>query len=159
MAPTRNKPITSTLPRFKETGEKKTFAKPFYYRIWEINKQCTGLESKRSNETFDHDPIEKAEEIIKGYMNGPDYAFHSGKAVYNPTWDRINCPPLKDYKVPEEYYCTLLHEIVHSTGHQSRLARPGVTTQGVAFGDEVYSKERGISSGNGCVDVVWSGWY
>ncbi|WP_374103909.1 zincin-like metallopeptidase domain-containing protein [Bacillus sp. ISL-7] len=66
---------------------------------------------------------------------------------------------LKDYKVPEEYYCTLLHEIVHSTGHQSRIARPGVTTQGVAFGDEVYSKERGISSGNGCGDVVWSGWY
>ncbi len=31
--------------------------------------------------------------------------------------------------------------MVHSTGHKSRLARPGVTTQGVAFGDEVYSKE------------------
>jgi antirestriction protein ArdC len=29
----------------------------------------------------------------------------------------------------------------HSTGHKSRLARAGVTTQGVAFGDEVYSKE------------------
>lgn len=31
--------------------------------------------------------------------------------------------------------------MVHSTGHQNRLARPGITTQGVAFGDEVYSKE------------------
>ncbi|MED1472710.1 zincin-like metallopeptidase domain-containing protein [Bacillus salipaludis] len=29
----------------------------------------------------------------------------------------------------------------HSTGHKRRLARPGVTTQNVAFGDEVYSKE------------------
>jgi antirestriction protein ArdC len=92
-------------------------------------------------ETFDHDPIEKAEEIFKGYSNGPDYTFHPGKAVYYPTWDRINCPPLKDFQVPEEYYCTLFHEMAHSTGHQSRLGRPGITTQGVAFGDEIYSKE------------------
>lgn len=84
----------------EETKEKKTFAKPFYYRVWEIYKQCTGLESKRSN-----------------------------------------CPPIKDFKVPEEYYRTLFHEMIHSTGHQSRLARPGIMTKGVAFGDEIYSKE------------------
>jgi len=125
----------------EETGEKKTFAKPFYYRVWEINKQCEGLESKRSNETFEHDFIEKAEEIFKGYINAPDYTFHSGKAVYYPTWDRINCPPIKDFKVPEEYYCTLFHEMTHSTGHKSRLARPGIMTEGGAFGDEIYSKE------------------
>jgi antirestriction protein ArdC len=87
----------------EETKEKKTFAKPFYYRVWEINKQCTGLKSKRSHETFDHDPIEKAEEIFKGYIHSPDYTFQSGKAVYYPTWDRIHCPPLKDFKVPVEF--------------------------------------------------------
>jgi antirestriction protein ArdC len=125
----------------EETGKKKTFAKPFYYRVWEITKQCTGLESKKKIETFDHDPIEKAEEIFKGYIDSPDYTFQSGKAVYYPTWDRVNCPPIKDFKVPEEFYCTLFHEMVHSTGHQNRLARLGITTQGVAFGDEVYSKE------------------
>jgi antirestriction protein ArdC len=125
----------------EETGEKNTFAKPFYYRVWEINKQCEGLESRRSHETFDHDPIEKAEDIYKGYIDSPDFSFQSGKAVYYPTRDKINCPPIKDFKVPEEYYCTLFHEMVHSTGHQNRLARPGITTQGVAFGDEVYSKE------------------
>lgn len=125
----------------EETGEKKTFAKPFYYRVWEINKQCTGLKSKRSVQTFEHDPIQKAEDIFKGYLHCPDYTFHSGRAVYYPAWDKVNCPPLKDFKVPEEYYCTLFHEMVHSTGHKSRLARPGVTAYGVAFGDEVYSKE------------------
>ncbi|MFY0762173.1 ArdC family protein [Metabacillus dongyingensis] len=35
----------------KETKEIKTFAKPFYYRVWEINKQCTGLKSKSCHET------------------------------------------------------------------------------------------------------------
>src|SRR3954451_19753977 len=125
----------------EETKEKKTFVKPLYYRVWEINKQCTGLESKRSNETFEHDPIQKAEEVFKNYIDSPTYTFNSGQAVYYPMWDRINRPQIKDFKVPEEYYCTLFHEMTHSTGHKSRLAPPGIMTEGVAFGDEIYSKE------------------
>jgi hypothetical protein len=66
----------------EETKEKKTFAKPFYYRVWEINRQCIGLESKRRIETFGHDPIEKADEIVKEYINAPDYTFHSGSNWY-----------------------------------------------------------------------------
>nr|WP_307787467.1 zincin-like metallopeptidase domain-containing protein [Proteus mirabilis] len=27
-----------------------------------------------------------------------------------------------------DYWATLLHELVHSTGHQSRLAREGITS-------------------------------
>ena len=92
-------------------------------------------------DTFEHDPIQKAEDIFKGYINCPDYTFKSGKAVYYPLLDKINCPPITDFKIAEEYYSTLFHEMCHSTGHKSRLARAGVTTQGVAFGDEVYSKE------------------
>lgn len=117
------------------------FAKPFYYKVFEINTQVEGLKSKRNIETYEHNPIEKAEAIFKGYVNSPDYTFNSGKAVYYPTLDKINCPPIKDFKIAEEYYSTLFHEMVHSTGHKSRLHRDGITTSGVAFGDEVYSKE------------------
>jgi antirestriction protein ArdC len=35
------------------------------------------------------------------------------------------------------YYSTLFHELVHSTGHESRLHR----TFGDRFGDDLYSKE------------------
>jgi antirestriction protein ArdC len=35
------------------------------------------------------------------------------------------------------YYSTLFHELIHSTGHESRLHR----TFGDGFGDELYSKE------------------
>jgi len=120
----------------EETEEKKKFAKPIYYRVWDINKQCTGLKSKRKQETYNHDPIEKAEEIINNYPNGPTYTFEPGEAAYFPTLDKINCPPIQDFKVPEEYYSTLFHEMIHSTGHKSRLARTFGT-----FGDEKYSKE------------------
>ncbi|MCY7854992.1 zincin-like metallopeptidase domain-containing protein [Bacillus spizizenii] len=120
----------------EETEEKKKFAKPIYYRVWDINKQCTGLKSKRKQETYNHDPIEKAEEIINNYPNCPTYTFEPGEAAYFPTLDKINCPPIQDFKVPEEYYSTLFHEMIHSTGHKSRLARTFGT-----FGDEKYSKE------------------
>ena len=35
------------------------------------------------------------------------------------------------------FYSTLFHELIHSTGHESRLNR----TFGYGFGDELYSKE------------------
>ncbi|PLR65572.1 ArdC-like ssDNA-binding domain-containing protein, partial [Bacillus sp. UMB0893] len=90
-----------------------------YYRVFEVNSQVEGLESKRKEMSFDHDPMEKAEEIYKGYINAPDYTFYSGKAVYYPMLDKINCPPLKDFPKVEEYYSTLFHEMVHSTGHKN----------------------------------------
>ncbi|MBH0175752.1 DUF1738 domain-containing protein [Fictibacillus sp. 23RED33] len=125
----------------EESGKVERIPYLRYYRVFEINSQVDGLESKRKETSFDHDPIGKAEEIYKDYINAPDYTFYSGKAVYYPTLDKINCPPLKDFPKVEEYYSTLFHEMVHSTGHKNRLARSGVTTQDVAFGDDVYSKE------------------
>lgn len=125
----------------EESGETENIPFLRYYRVFNIETQAEGLESKREENAFDHDPIEQAEEIYQGYINAPDYTFQSGKAVYYPTLDKINVPPLKDFEIAEEFYSTLFHEMAHSTGHKSRLARPGVTTQNVAFGDEVYSKE------------------
>ena len=83
--------------------------------------------------------------MFKNYLDSPTYTFNSGQAIYYPMLDRINCPPIRDFKVPEEYYCTLFHEMIHSTGHKRRLARPGVTVEGVAFGDDVYSKEEMVA--------------
>ena len=40
----------------------------------------------------------------------------------------------------EDYYNTMFHELVHSTGHRNRLNREGVTNV-VQFGSERYSKE------------------
>ncbi|MFS0644027.1 zincin-like metallopeptidase domain-containing protein [Siminovitchia sp. 179-K 8D1 HS] len=59
---------------------------------------------------------------------------------YQPFRDHINVPPLKDYENSDEYYSTLFHEMIHSTGHKSRLDREGIP-QTASFRDEVYSKE------------------
>jgi antirestriction protein ArdC len=111
-----------------------------YYRVFEINTQVEGLESKREVETFEHDPIEEAENIFQGYINCPTYSYRPGRAYYVPSQDHINVPPMADFKNVDEFYCTMFHEMIHSTGHKSRLNRKGIETV-AAFGSETYSKE------------------
>lgn len=112
-----------------------------YYRVFEINTQVEGLESKRPAAlTFEHDPIEEAEKVFKGYVSGPTYSWDRSGAWYKPGLDHINVPPVKDFEKAEEYYTTLFHEMIHSTGHKSRLNREGITGT-ISFGSESYSKE------------------
>ncbi|WP_277679993.1 zincin-like metallopeptidase domain-containing protein [Gracilibacillus dipsosauri] len=61
---------------------------------------------------------------------------------YVPFEDRVNVPPKKDFQDINEYYSTLFHEMVHSTG--DRLDREGVTGK-ISFGSENYSKEELIA--------------
>ena len=127
----------------KEVDDEKEDKIPYlrYYRVFHVGSQVEGLESKRREKTFDHDPIQEAERIVKGYRDAPDYSSYRGRAVYMPLIDRINCPPLQDFTIREEYYSTLFHEMVHSTGHECRLRREAIISKHFAFGDESYSKE------------------
>ncbi|WP_163531432.1 ArdC family protein [Halobacillus ihumii] len=115
-----------------------------YYRVFNVGTQVEGLETKRTYETFEHNPIEEAEKIKKEYFNGPSFSFQSGRAYYVPFEDRVNVPPKKDFEDVNEYYSTLFHEMVHSTGHKDRLDREGVTGK-ISFGSENYSKEELIA--------------
>lgn len=52
---------------------------------------------------------------------------HSGDSAYfSPSEDKIVMPPFSEFKSPEDYYSTLMHEIVHWTGGRSRLDRPNM---------------------------------
>lgn len=116
----------------EETGETEKIPLLRYYKVFNIATQCEGLESRRNSEpAYEHDPIEEAERLVTGYIDRPGD-------------DMISVPPMVDYKQPEEYYCTLFHELVHSTGHTKRLNRSGITEL-AAFGDENYSKEELIA--------------
>jgi antirestriction protein ArdC len=47
---------------------------------------------------------------------------------------------MKLFDSAEEFYATSFHELVHSTGHKSRLDRPEITHEGIMLADS-YSKE------------------
>jgi len=124
----------------KETGELEKIPFLRYYRVFALN-QTEGLESKRKDaEIFENNPIEAAEKIIEAYPSRPVITFAPGKAYYSPRKDIISVPELNDYLSPEEYYSTLFHEAIHSTGHKTRLNR-ATLTELAAFGSETYSKE------------------
>jgi len=46
-----------------------------------------------------------------------------GKAYFAPFGDYIQIPELKHFKSSQDYYATLMHELIHWTGHASRLNR------------------------------------
>lgn len=85
----------------------------------------------------EHDPIERAEEIAAGYVKGPEVRFGGGEASYSPSGDLVRCPALGQFELAEAFYSTLYHELVHSTGHESRLAR----LESFGFGTGPYAKE------------------
>lgn len=85
-------------------------------------------------------PIEKCEQIIAGYKNRPDIHYGGSKAFYRVSEDRVQMPHEHTFNTSEDFYQVLLHELSHSTGHKSRLARKEVIERN-EFGSEDYSSE------------------
>lgn len=69
---------------------------------------------------------------------GADIRTGGEAAFYRPDSDTVHIPPFKAFPDPEAYYAVLAHELVHWTGHSSRLDRD--LTLG-RFGDEAYARE------------------
>ncbi|HUV84101.1 MAG TPA: zincin-like metallopeptidase domain-containing protein [Methanosarcinales archaeon] len=67
------------------------------------------------------EPITKAKSTIQKTGAKIEHGF-SG-AFYRPTGDVICMPPADSFHSREDYYATLLHELVHWSGHESRLDR------------------------------------
>jgi len=51
------------------------------------------------------------------------HKYMGDRACYIPALDEVRIPPVKLFKLIEEFYSTRLHEYAHATGHKSRLAR------------------------------------
>jgi antirestriction protein ArdC len=67
---------------------------------------------------------------------------HGGdRAAYSSSLDVIRMPVAEAFKEVEDYYSTLAHEHVHSTGHVSRLDRK----LGSRFGSQDYAMEELIA--------------
>lgn len=127
----------------EDTGEDKKVPLLKTYNVFEINSQVEGLESKKDWTEYENDPIEEAKMVIQEYFKNQDdlrMVRQPGIPCYSPSEDRIYMPRIEHFTSSENYYKTYFHEMVHSTGHKSRLNREGVTGV-INFGNENYSKE------------------
>lgn len=88
--------------------------------------QIDGIEFPKPSTLPELTPTEKcsrAREIIAGMPKRPEVKQGTATPHYCPGTDSVHMPEC-GYFVSEEAYCrTLFHELTHSTGHASRLAR------------------------------------
>jgi len=126
----------------KEDGEIEMKTIPFlrYYRVFNVD-QCEGLKGKVPETEINPDfqPIEACEKTINGMPKKPTIRHQEPRAYYNTLGDYVNMPHRTTFEKEEFYYSVLFHELGHSTGHKTRLARKGFDEG--AFGTASYSKE------------------
>lgn len=141
----------------KDTGKKDNSNKPIiesypvlrYYNVFHIS-QVEGIETKCKPYVTENsnDIIKQAEEIINNYIRRENINLNiitgSDEACYIPLNDEIVMPNINQFTGSNEYYSTLFHESIHSTGHVNRLDR--ISKQKThKFGSQDYSKEELIA--------------
>jgi antirestriction protein ArdC len=118
-----------------------------YYTVFNVT-QCDGIPTvkipKGKAFNFDHKPIESAQRIVDAMPKRPEIKSGVGRAFYSPSSDFVGMPSLAEFRSPEDYHSVLFHELVHATGHASRLGRKCVTSsdgEWSAFGTAPYARE------------------
>ena len=106
--------------------EKEKKRKPIlrYYLVFNI-AQCDNIPEKYipKIKMEDNRPIDVCEEIIEWMPNRPAIIHDEAYPFYQKVKDLINMPKKELFDDSEAYYEVLFHELIHSTGHTSRLNR------------------------------------
>lgn len=128
----------------KETGEIKKSPFLKYYTVFNV-EQCEHVPypTKQPPKTG-YTPIEECERVISGMPNQPQIEHGGNKAFYDSIDDLVQMPQKYYFDRLEPYYSALFHELTHSTGHESRLVRPGIVERNT-FGSDPYRKEELIA--------------
>lgn len=132
------------------TGEVKKQKMGFlkYYKVFNIEQTTLEVPVKPVVETPVVEPqlhVTKLDSVYNNYPNRPKMVQENlSSCYYAPGRDIVNMPKIKQFGQVEEYYSTLYHELIHSTGHSSRLNRDGIV-EFDKFGSDKYSKEELIA--------------
>jgi antirestriction protein ArdC len=152
-----------------------------YYNVFHVATQCEGIEPKKrrsdpgtvtSTVTVVDDPgtcttktdaawaaVEEADEAVRAYLDRSGVKLTeepgSDRAYYAPYLDSVTVPCRAQFRTGDEFYSTLFHELVHSTGHPSRLDRfSGAGDH--SFGGDEYSKEELVAEiGSACLNSIF----
>lgn len=109
---------------------------PFIKRSIVFNLAQTSLYYENDEER----KIIQCEEVIKGMELRPNIRHNTLRAYYSQLEDYISLPPVHSFTSEAEYYSTLMHELIHWTGHTSRLNRKSSVSN-----EELYSFEELIA--------------
>lgn len=126
-----------------ETGELHRFPLLRQYAVFNA-QQCElppgTVPSLPSAPTHEFEAINACERIVADMPSPPTILRGGAEALYKPSTDTVRIPEPERFGNGEDFYGTVFHELIHSTGHASRLNRPEVTGD-IRFGTRDYSRE------------------
>lgn len=106
-----------------------------------------------SEDLNEWNPKKLAEDLIREAVAGklvPKINHDGGnRAFYRPSTDSVHLPKREQFKTGEGYYKTAMHELVHATGHSTRLDRK-LDSAPKPFGSADYSREELVAELGAC---------
>lgn len=122
----------------KETDTKRKIPLLRVYYVFNIS-QCEGLKTPPASEDVPI-AVTKPAEIVAKMPQPPVIKHGMTRAFYAPSVDEVGMPDCARFDSETCYYATLFHELVHSTGHESRLHRTTLV-ENTGFGSDPYGRE------------------
>lgn len=123
-------------------GNPKKFAKPFYYKVFNVN-DVDGIELSFNNKK--NPSIDEIDKFVNNYAGKEEIVINhitgGNVASYNNIREVVTMPLIDQFESSDSYYMTLFHELTHSTGNKKRLNRD-LTGK---FGSAAYSEEELIA--------------
>jgi antirestriction protein ArdC len=141
-----NKLQDSEQPEESKDQKKKSILR--YYYVFNI-AQCENIPEQYLPKVRETKELPTCESIISAMPHCPPIRHKENSAFYNFKEDFVNMPKKRNFSKDSAYYSTLFHELVHSTGHESRLNRDTIS-QMAEFGGEVYSLEELVAEIGTC---------
>lgn len=126
-------PLTETV--------KKTIPLTRYYRVFNIEQTSLTIPNQEKNK---QEVNRDARDVWESWQDRPALKGHPSRCFYDPLKDDIALPPVWRFESADHHSATWFHEMVHSTGHKSRLDRFDNGSGYVRDGHD-YSKEELIA--------------
>ncbi len=121
----------------REYMEKNVYWLRKFYRVFNCSLM-DGVPAKEKPSIDVNDRNDRAEAVLDYWdKNEAKIVYGGSQAFYRTDTDEVYLPERADFKSMQEFYATALHEIGHSTGHESRLHRD----LSGRFGSEGYAME------------------
>jgi antirestriction protein ArdC len=143
-----SKGVTIMLPLMhkvedKATGDVKYVSTGKFKSATVFNLDQTTIEVPAIEERQPVETLPALQMIIDGYKNRPEiFEREQGRAYYDLKADAITLPAAHQWTSAEDRAYTTLHELTHSTGHESRIGRfKDESVRPARFGDGSYAFE------------------
>lgn len=150
--------FTKMMENKKEDGtvEKRSILR--YYKVFNV-AQCVDIPEAfllKEDESKPFEPLIECASIVANMEHAPKVQHKKNEAYYVPAQDIINMPKQASFESSERYYSTLFHELIHATGHKTRLNRKEVA-ENPTFGTEPYSLEELVAETGACYLKSYTG--